>query len=122
VTRERVASLADLVPGEAIQVITGGQMVALARQSTGEVHAVADLCTHAAVSLSEGEVEDCAIECWLHGSQFDLRTGEPTSLPAITPVDVYAVTIEGDDVYVDTDLIVNAEQSAPAPGAAFKEN
>ncbi len=110
-SRERVASLAELAPGEAVQVLTNGTLVALAREASGEVHALADLCTHAAVSLSEGEVEDCAIECWLHGSRFDLRTGKPTALPAITPVDVYAVTIDGDDVYVDTNVIVNAAPS-----------
>ena len=108
-SRERVASLAQLQPGEAVQVRVGSDFVALARESNGDVHAVADLCTHAAVSLSEGLVEDCTIECWLHGSAFDLRTGAPTALPAITPVDVYEVSIEGDDVYVDTDVIVNAE-------------
>ncbi len=110
-SRERVASLSGLAPGEAVQVVAGGALVALAREASGEVHAVADLCTHAAVSLSEGEVEDCTIECWLHGSRFDLRTGAPTALPAITPVDVYAVEIEGDDVYVDTATIVNAATS-----------
>ena len=51
--------------------------------------------------LSEGDVEDCEIECWLHGSRFDLRTGKPTGLPATEPVAVYPVTVEGDDVLVD---------------------
>jgi 3-phenylpropionate/trans-cinnamate dioxygenase ferredoxin component len=109
VSRERVASLSELEKGEAVQVKVGSDFVALARDTEGGVHAVADLCTHAAVSLSEGLVEDCTIECWLHGSAFDLRTGAPTALPAITPVDVYAVEIDGDDVYVDTSRIVNAE-------------
>ena len=55
-----------------------------------------------AIALSEGEVLDCTIECWLHGSAFDLRTGQPLSLPAIVPVPVYPVTIagEGDDARV----------------------
>ncbi|GAB6902767.1 non-heme iron oxygenase ferredoxin subunit [Kineosporia succinea] len=110
-SRERVASLADLKPGEAIQVSAGGKTVALARESNGDVHAVADLCTHAAVSLSEGMVEDCTIECWLHGSAFDLRSGKPTVLPAVTPVEVYEVSLEGDDVYVDTAVITNAAAS-----------
>ena len=51
----------------------------------GELFAVDDRCSHADVSLSEGEVEGCLIECWLHGSQFDLRTGQPTCLPANAP-------------------------------------
>ena len=67
------------------------------------VHALADLCSHAAVSLSEGEVSRKGIECWLHGSCFDLRTGEPTNLPATEPVPVYPVRVEGDDVLVDTE-------------------
>ena len=47
----------------------------IARDSEGGLHAFDDTCTHANVSLSEGEVDGCAIECWLHGSRFDLRTG-----------------------------------------------
>ena len=82
--------------------------VAMVRDSAGELHAISDICSHGAVSLSDGEVEDCTIECWLHGSQFDLRTGEPLALPAIRPVPVYPVTIDGDDVLVDVELSVNA--------------
>ncbi|MEU6124402.1 bifunctional 3-phenylpropionate/cinnamic acid dioxygenase ferredoxin subunit [Streptomyces sp. NPDC047123] len=66
-----------------------------------EVYAIHDICSHANVSLSEGEVEDCQIECWLHGSSFDLRTGKPSGLPATRPVPVYPVKIEGGDVLVD---------------------
>ena len=59
------------------------------------------------VSVGEGDVEEIdgapTIECWLHGSAFDLRTGEPTNLPATEPVDVYPVRVEGEDVYVDTE-------------------
>ena len=60
-----------------------------------EVFAVGDVCSHAEVSLSEGEVSGCQIECWLHGSRFDLRTGEPSGPPAFEPVPVYPVEIEG---------------------------
>jgi 3-phenylpropionate/trans-cinnamate dioxygenase ferredoxin subunit len=52
-------------------------------------------------------VDGCTLECWLHGSRFDLRTGEPTGLPATVPVGVYAVTIEGDDVLVDISAPLN---------------
>ncbi|WP_327407329.1 bifunctional 3-phenylpropionate/cinnamic acid dioxygenase ferredoxin subunit [Streptomyces sp. NBC_01288] len=67
----------------------------------GEVFAINDICSHANVSLSEGDVEDCQIECWLHGSAFDLRTGKPSGLPATRPVPVYPVQIEGGSVLVD---------------------
>ena len=59
-----------------------------------------DICSHADVALSEGEVDGCTLECWLHGSRFDLRTGKPTAMPATAPVPVYPVKIEGDDVLV----------------------
>ena len=62
----------------------------------------------------EGDVEEFkgapTIECWLHGSCFDLRTGEPTNLPATEPVSVYPVRVEGEDVYVD----VSIDDSLPA--------
>ena len=80
-------------------IIEGSTSDALVR-TEGEVYAINDICSHANVSLSEGEVEDCQIECWLHGSSFDLRTGKPSGLPATRPVPVYPVKIEGDDVLV----------------------
>jgi 3-phenylpropionate/trans-cinnamate dioxygenase ferredoxin subunit len=66
-------------------------------------YAVGDTCSHEDYSLSEGEVlaDACEIECWKHGSMFDLRTGEPRSLPATKPVPVYRVAVEGDDVVVE---------------------
>jgi 3-phenylpropionate/trans-cinnamate dioxygenase ferredoxin subunit len=95
----RACSLSDLPTEGAISVILDGIPICIAR-SEGEVFAISDLCSHADVSLSEGEVEDCTVECWLHGSRFDLRTGHPTGLPATKPVATYPVTVEGDDVFV----------------------
>jgi 3-phenylpropionate/trans-cinnamate dioxygenase ferredoxin subunit len=98
----RVAKLSELPDEGAVQVKVGGTPVCLAR-SGGEVFAVNDVCSHADVSLAEGDVEDGTVECWLHGSRFDLRTGRPTGLPATRPVATYPVTIEGDDVLVDVE-------------------
>src|ERR1700755_1749429 len=95
----RVRAVSDLAHGEAISVVLGGDEIALVR-TEGEVFAIRDWCSHAAVPLSEGEVEGLTIECWLHGSFFDLRTRRPTSMPAPVPVPVYPVKIEGDDVLV----------------------
>jgi 3-phenylpropionate/trans-cinnamate dioxygenase ferredoxin subunit len=108
----RVCGLSDLPEVGAMQVIVDGEALAIVRDEDGDVHAISDMCTHATVSLSEGEVDDCQIECWLHGSRFDLRTGEPTGLPAITPVDIYPVTIDGDDVLVDTSRTIGRENAA----------
>jgi len=77
--------------------------VAVVRDSDGAWHALSDICSHGQVSLSDGEVEGCLVECWLHGSQFDLRTGRPVQLPATQPVPVYPVTVDGDQVLVDVD-------------------
>lgn len=86
--------LADLRPNQPRRVVVDGVPVAVVRVGD-EVFAVSDICSHAEVSLSEGEVSGCQIECWLHGSRFDLRTGEPSGPPAFEPVPVYPVEIEG---------------------------
>ena len=95
----RVCALSDLEEDTPHRIELDGVPVSLVRTS-GEVFAINDICSHANVSLSEGEVEDCQIECWLHGSSFDLRTGKPSGLPATRPVPVYPVKIVGDDVLV----------------------
>lgn len=77
--------------------------VVVVRDVDGELHALLDVCSHGKVALSDGEVEGRTIECWLHGSTFDLATGAPTCLPATAPVPVYPVTVDGDDVLVDVD-------------------
>ena len=96
----RACGVSDLPgDGEAIGIEVNEEPVAIVR-TEGELFAIRDVCSHAEVPLSEGEVDGCTIECWLHGSRFDLRTGEPTGLPATEPVPVYPVKVEGDDVYV----------------------
>jgi 3-phenylpropionate/trans-cinnamate dioxygenase ferredoxin component len=96
----RVCSVNDLPKVGAVQVEIDGSQVAVVRDSVGDIHAIDDTCSHANVSLAEGDVEGTTIECWLHGSRFDLRSGEPTGLPAVTPIAVYPVKIDGDEVFV----------------------
>ena len=107
-TAEHVADVADLEPGEAMRLELDGPdgsplPVALVRDEEGEFHAISDICSHGQVNLSDGEVEGSTIECWLHGSTFDLSTGRPLSLPATQPVPVYLVTVDGERVLVDVD-------------------
>ncbi|ROP41534.1 non-heme iron oxygenase ferredoxin subunit [Saccharothrix texasensis] len=104
----RVCSLTDLDDGKPAAFEVGDEHtpVLLVRDG-GTVHALRDLCSHAEVALSEGEVTRKGVECWLHGSCFDLRTGRPSSPPATEPVDVFAVELRGDDVYVDVTAAVN---------------
>ena len=96
----RACALSDVPQEGALPVELGGTEVAIVR-SGDEVFAIRDECSHAAIPLSEGDVEDCEIECWLHGSRFDLRTGKAINLPATEPVPVYPCTVSGGDVLVD---------------------
>ena len=104
---QRVCSPDEVREDEPLGVTVEDQEVAVARQGE-EFFAVEDTCSHAAVALSEGDVEDCTIECWLHGSRFDLRTGKPSGPPATEPVAVYAVQLSGDDVLVDVTAPMNS--------------
>lgn len=96
--------MSDLVPACALSevpvgtcraAIVNGTAIVIVRTQEG-VFALKDACSHADVALSEGEVSDGTIECWLHGSAFNLRTGEPLGPPAVTAVPVYPVALEGE--------------------------
>lgn len=103
---ERACALDEIPAQGALAVEVDGEPVALVR-SDGEVFAISDICSHADVPLSEGDVEDCEIECWLHGSRFDLRTGKPTGPPASSAVPVYPVQVSDGDVLVDVSTSLN---------------
>ena len=105
-TFTRVCGVADVAPGTAISVDVDDTDVAVVRDGD-DWYAVDDECSHAAIPLSEGDVEGCEIECWLHGSRFDLRTGKPTGPPATQAVATYPVKIDGDDVLVDVSSRMN---------------
>lgn len=94
----------DLKPGEARRFDVDGHRIALVRIGD-DFYAIGDRCSHADVSLSEGEVleEDFEIECWKHGSSFDLRTGEPQSLPATRAVPTYEIRVEQGTVVVEAE-------------------
>jgi 3-phenylpropionate/trans-cinnamate dioxygenase ferredoxin component len=111
VSFQRACSLDDLRDGAALGVTVDDQELAIAHDGD-EVFAVEDICSHAAVALSEGDVEGCTVECWLHGSRFDLRTGKPTGLPATEPVSTFPVELRANpdgtsDVYVDVTTTLN---------------
>ena len=92
--------MGDVEPDTAVAVSVDGVDLAVVRDGD-DWYAIYDECSHAAIPLSEGDVEGTEIECWLHGSRFDLRTGKPTGLPATEPVAIYPVKVEGDEVLVD---------------------
>ncbi len=103
---ERACAADQVSADEALAVTIGDLDLAIARDGE-EFFAIQNLCSHAAVALSEGEVADCQIECWLHGSRFDLRTGKPTGFPATEPVSVFPVDVRPDGIYVDTSSTLN---------------
>ncbi|GAA3435890.1 non-heme iron oxygenase ferredoxin subunit [Kutzneria kofuensis] len=102
----RVCALSELDDNKPFAVEVGDVPVVLVRDGD-EVHALRNECSHAFLKLSDGEVTEGEIECWMHGACFDLRTGEPTAPPALEPVAVYAVRIDGDDVFVDPSTRLN---------------
>jgi len=102
VTLTRLCTVADIEPNSAHRFVVDGVAVALVRIDD-DFYAIGDRCSHADVSLSEGEVDpgDRHIECWKHGSRFSLETGEPDCLPATKPVPVFTVKVDGGDVHVE---------------------
>jgi 3-phenylpropionate/trans-cinnamate dioxygenase ferredoxin subunit len=100
-TRQLLCKVDDLAHGTAKRFEVGRHRIALVRIDD-DFYAIGDRCTHADISLSEGEVhcEEREIECWKHGSTFSLETGEPHSLPATKAEPIYEVVVEGGDVWV----------------------
>ena len=100
-TEVRLCAFDEIDPGTARRFEVGGHRIALVRVDD-DLYAIGDRCTHADISLAEGEIypETREIECWKHGSTFSLKSGEPQSLPATKPVPVYDVVRSGDDVLV----------------------
>lgn len=96
----QAATFADVPDGGVLAVEVDGQEVALVRDGD-DVYAIRDECSHASIPLSEGDIEGCEIECWLHGSRFDVRTGKPLNLPATEAVPTYPTQINGDVVMID---------------------
>ena len=100
----RVASLADIPPGEGIAVdksVTGtADSIAILRDEDGSVWALDDTCTHEKASLAEGWVEDGHVQCPLHSSRFCLKTGEVQGLPATRNVCPHRVEVRDGDVYL----------------------
>ncbi|MBG0739631.1 non-heme iron oxygenase ferredoxin subunit [Paeniglutamicibacter antarcticus] len=102
-----VCTVDDVSLKSAKRLEVDGFAVAVVKDSEGNLFAIGDACSHGEISLSEGDVEGQTIECWAHGSSFDLRTGEALTLPAFEPIPVFALAVDGADVYVDVENILN---------------
>lgn len=93
-------SLASLAEGKPVRIEKDGESICVTRIGS-EVFAIGDTCSHSDASLSEGDITDFKIECWLHGAEFDLRTGEALTPPAVAPLHTYGVHVDGDSVTVE---------------------
>ena len=102
----KVAQVADVAPGHGRLVEVAGRLIALFN-CAGTFYALDDTCTHAEASLAEGYLEGRAVECPLHGSQFDITTGEAVSLPATGNAGKYDVKV------VDGEILVSARPVVP---------
>ena len=104
-----VGSADEISVDQAKRIVVEGIAMAVVKDSAGTIHAIGDTCTHGDISLSEGFVDDGTLECWAHGSKFELTTGKPLTLPAYEPVPVFGVEIIDGDVWIDpTPKIVSA--------------
>jgi 3-phenylpropionate/trans-cinnamate dioxygenase ferredoxin subunit len=120
----RVCSVSDVAAESAIpvEVPRNGSTVELAIvHSSGAFYAIADECSHASIPLSEGDVGEGEIECYLHGSRFDLRTGEPIGLPATEPVPIYRCLVDGDDIVVDVSAPLDPTDADPTSSATYAQ-
>ena len=94
-------SFDSLVDSKPVKIELDGTAVSVTRIGD-EVFAIADTCSHSEASLSEGDVTGFKIECWLHGAEFDLRTGEVATPPASIPVETFEVNRNGDVVTISS--------------------
>ena len=99
-TFSKVAKMADIQPGDALQVEVAGREISLFNIG-GELYAIDDICSHEDGPLSDGYLEGHEIECPFHGARFDIRTGAVTAPPAVVPVDSFDVRVVGNDIEVD---------------------
>jgi 3-phenylpropionate/trans-cinnamate dioxygenase ferredoxin component len=99
----RLCPLVELADGKAQRFELPAVDVAVVRVGD-ELFALEDVCSHAEFPLTDGEVEGTTIECALHGSRFDLRTGEPLGPPASMPVATYPITVVDGDVFIDMEI------------------
>ena len=103
-------AVAEVPVGSAIAVDLGGDAEIAVVNTVEGFFAIRDMCSHAEVQLSDGDVDGCTLECYAHGSRFDLRTGFQLELPATTPVPTYPVRVDGDSVLVDPDNPIQTQE------------
>ena len=109
-----VCRLVDVPRGESF-LLEYDPPVAVFHTEDGEVYAIDDTCTHQDASLSDGWLEGCEVECPLHASKFNLRTGSVDAPPARRPVRTHQVLVEDGMIYLKlSDALPNLPAACPA--------
>ena len=95
----QVGQKKDFPENQAIRIEVNGCSICIVNEK-GSLYAFDDHCTHAEASLSGGDIEEGQVTCPLHGARFSIKTGEPLTLPAVKPVTIHEVKVEGENVFV----------------------
>jgi 3-phenylpropionate/trans-cinnamate dioxygenase ferredoxin subunit len=95
----KVGEVGELQPGKMKRIDVNGQRILLANID-GRFYATADTCTHEDASLSTGSLKGELVKCPLHGSRFNVRTGEALEEPAEENLRTYAVRVEGGSILI----------------------
>jgi len=95
----KVAKTSDIPPGEVRSFVVDSEVIAICHVD-GRFYAIKDKCTHMEYPLSDGILEGEIITCAYHGAEFNVRSGEALSMPAVEPVETFELKVEGDDIYV----------------------
>lgn len=100
----RVCATDELLPGES-RVAWDGDTPILVVNYDGDYYALEDRCSHEDFELSAGpfDAEYATVECMLHGSKFDVRSGQPLNAPAYSPVPKFPVKSEDGAVWTRDD-------------------
>ncbi len=99
--KHRVAHVSEIAPGTTRRVVADSLGILLCNVD-GKIYAIEDVCTHDGGPLDQGTLEGECVVCPRHGATFDVRTGDALTLPAVMPVLTFDVTVEGDDVFVES--------------------
>ncbi|MEK7595664.1 MAG: non-heme iron oxygenase ferredoxin subunit [Patescibacteria group bacterium] len=96
----KIANKKDIKANSMKTFVVNGQKLLVANLN-GSFYAISNICTHEEGVLSEGQlVNDCCVECPLHGASFDLKTGAVKALPATEAVKTYEVRVDGEDLLI----------------------
>jgi len=106
----RACALAEVPVGTVLAVEVAGRDPIAIANTTGGLFAIRDVCSHAEIPLSDGEIDGCSLECEAHGSRFDLRTGNPLDPPAVMPVPIYPVRTDGTNIFIDPDNPIESQE------------